>query len=152
MKNFFRLLFIVGLLTAGWLNRDKLRGFGAKAEVPEDSGGAATPEPAAPTATSSVTPHPAIESRQAAAKAYPALRIPDSAFHKRFLSLYEEAQFREPALLSDPNWPLKLAERTAISLGGGAMPTPLPPSAGTKPSSKLQGSALDMRPRSAPAH
>jgi hypothetical protein len=157
MKNFFRLLIVAGLLTAGWMNRDVLRGLKAKATT-LDGGEVQEPTPAtpAPAVAGRSTPHPATAAKAAATKAYPALGIADSAFNKRFRSFYEEAQFRDPALLSDPNWPLKLAERTAISLGGGAMPaTPAPSSSGAKPGAsgnKLQGSALDMRPGSAPSH
>jgi len=156
MKNFFRLLIVAGLLTAGWLNRDVLRGLTGKGTTISDG---EVQEPAAagpaPAAAGRPTPHPATAAKAAATKAYPALGMADSAFNKRFRSFYEEAQFRNPALLSDPNWPLKLAERTAISLGGGAMPaTPAPSSSSAKPGasgSKLQGSALDMRPGGTPA-
>lgn len=160
MKNFFRLLIVAGLITAGWLNRDKLRDLRAKAGTLDDSEVVTKPPSTpAPAEVANPTPHPATAAKAAAAKAYPALKIPDSAFNKRFISLYEEAQFREPLLLSDPNWPIKIAERTAIALGGG--PMPVPPagsqphapagSSSTLPSSKLKGSALDMRPGSAPA-
>lgn len=160
MKNFFRLLIVAGLITAGWLNRDKLRDLRTKAGTIDDSE-VVTKPPAtpAPVVVANPTPHPATAAKAAAAKAYPALKIADSAFNKRFISFYEEAQFRDPVLLSDPNWPLKIAERTAISLGGGPMPATPEPSSGQTPSSsgsklpsaKLKGSMLDMRPGSAPA-
>lgn len=152
MKNFFRLLIVVGLITAGWLNRDKLRGLSGKAGTTEESEAVAAAPPPVAAAVNS-TPHPAAAARAAAAKAYPALLIPDSAFNKRFISFYEDAQSRDPALLRDPNWPLKIAERAALSLGGGPMPATPTPSSGAKSSpNKLKGSVLDMRPGSGPAH
>ena len=145
MKNFFRLLIVIGLVTAGWLNRDKLRDLRVKPTTLDDGETvAATPTAPASTPVANPTPHPATAAKAAAAMAYPALKIPNSAFNKRFISLYEEAQFREPALLSDPKWPIKLAERTAVALGGGAMPVAATP-APVKPLG-LQGSALDKKP------
>ncbi len=144
MKNFLRLVLIVGLLVAGWMNRHLLTGKTEKvdAEAAEEIATPAAPSPAPVAGVP--TPHPATAARAAAVQTYPALKIPDSAFNKRFRSLYEEAQSRDPQFLADPNWPIKLAERTAVALGGGALPvanTPPP----VKPSG-LQGSALDKRP------
>ena len=146
MKNVFRLLLVVGLLAAGWLNRDKLRGLRGGPTTLKDAEGepptteversaAATPPP---------TPHPARDAQIAAAKAYPALGIPDSALNKKFRALYAQAQVSEPALLARPDWPLKLAERAAIALGGGPMPVPTTP-APSKPFTPLRN-GLDMAP------
>ncbi len=50
--------------------------------------------------------------RQATAK-YPALAQEGSAIHTRFLALYNDAKQNNPKLLSDPNWPIILADRAS---------------------------------------
>jgi hypothetical protein len=153
MNNFFRLLIIAALLVAGWHYRDRLTGFLGEPTTPievekESAVVAKSAEPAAPV-RSGATPHPARDARVAAAKAYPGLALPDSALNRRFLALYAEAQRSDPALLAREDWPLRLAERAAIALGGGAMPVSAPPrpiSSRAVTPKPLTGSALDRRP------
>ncbi len=147
MKNVILLLVVVGLLVAGWRHRDKLTGMLKKpgsGEVAEEGSifGSSVGEPPVEGATK---PHPAKEAQIAATKAYPALGIPNSAFNKKFLALYAEAQRSEPQLLAQSDWPLKLADRTAVALGGAPMPVPQTPA--PVQASGLQGSALDKRPK-----
>ena len=53
----------------------------------------------------------AKDAQKKAVEKYPDLGRPGTAFHTRFVSLYEDAQKNTPALLSDPNWPIALADR-----------------------------------------
>lgn len=50
--------------------------------------------------------------RQATTK-YPALAQQGSPLHTKFIALYNDAKQNNPALLSDPNWPMTLADRAA---------------------------------------
>jgi hypothetical protein len=144
MKNLFLLLLLIGLLAAGWHYRQTLQGFKpgtttADSPVTEAvQGTAATPPPA--------TPHPAMESRATALKTYPGLGLQGSAFNKKFIELREKMERTEPAFLTQPDWPLRLAERTAKELGGAAMPPVGTPSLLKGPSG-LQGSSLDQKPK-----
>ncbi len=106
------LLFVVGLLIVGWMNRDKLRG------VPAAVGTALHLSPA--------TPDPAREAQRQAAAVYPGITRPDSALNKKFVALYQDAQVNDPALLSRPDWPFVLAERAVVSLGGAPLPRSVP--------------------------
>jgi hypothetical protein len=137
MKNVLLLLLVVGIPVAAWLNRGRIMAL----VTPLAPGGEVTSNGAAP----GLTPHPAKEARLAATNAYPALAVPNSPFNKKFLALYAEAQQREPELLARADWPLQLADRTAVALGGARMPVPGTPEP-VRPSG-LQGSALDKRPK-----
>jgi hypothetical protein len=155
MKNVFSVLLIVGLLTLGWVNRGKLTGLRGEPSTIDQP---ATPEVAPPGSTPAssaqsapappATPHPAKEALAAVRQAYPALFIPESPLNKKFVALHAEAERHNPALLAQPNWPVTLAERAAIALGGGVMPLPTTP-APPKPLG-LQGSALDKKPKGHP--
>ncbi len=138
MKNVLLLLLVVGIPVAAWWHWDKVMAF----VKPVPAGEVAAD--GAPSAAGR-TPHPAAESKLAATKAYPALGVATSPFNKTFLALYAEAERSEPKLLARADWPLVLADRTAVALGGAPMPVPATPDPG-RPSG-LQGSALDKRPK-----
>lgn len=149
MKNIFLLLLIAGLLYLGWTNRGLLTGSTnpAAAEDSAENAPATTPQtgPDTQPPPPAVTPHPAKESMAAAVQAYPGLKIVNSPLNKKFLELHAQAQRAEPRLLSQADWPLRIAERAARALGGGAMPTPATPVKVGRPSG-LSGSALDLKP------
>lgn len=132
MKGFLSLIIIIGGLTAGWLNRDKLSDLLAKHNAPsaEDS---STEDSASPAAhRSAATPHPAREAQAQATALYPGLTIPNSALNQKFVALYKESQATNPALLSRPDWPLTLAEKAVVSLGGAPRPRNTTAAAGTQ--------------------
>jgi glutaredoxin len=123
MKNFLTLIVLAGLLIAGWNYRDNLTGLFTTAgtntgETPE------TPSLNLPDLlpkSPSATPHPASESQAQAKAIYPGLAKPDSPLNKKFVALYREAQANDPALLTRPDWPIELADRAIVSLGGTPM-------------------------------
>ena len=147
MKNVARLLLIIGLLVAGWVNREKLHGLGSGSSTFEAT---PTPTPALAAPPASVaeqrppaTPHPAKESQEQAIKLYPALTHADSELHKKFAALYEDARRSNPDLLARPDWPMKLAERAMVGLGGAPLPVPTPTPKSVKP---LPPTTLDAKP------
>lgn len=125
MKSFLSLILVIGLLFGGWMNRDKLSGLLGKAGATGDEA-SSNPELIAS------TPHPAREAQAQATAIYPALAVPNSAFNKKFVALYKDAQSADPALLSRPDWPLQLAERAVVSLGGAPLPRSKPAASGTQ--------------------
>jgi len=146
MKNVVSLLLIIGLVVVGVMNRDKLRGLiGSSSTVDEIP--MATPEPVPDTHADSTpppaTPHPAKESQAQAVSVYPGLKIPNSALNKKFVALYADARRGDPAMLTRPDWPMKLAERAMVELGGAPLPVPTPAPRGT---GTLPGGALDSKP------
>lgn len=142
MRNFFLFLILIALAAAGWHYRGVLTGQPGSGETTEFK----LPFSAEPTPPPPPTPHPALEAQTAALKAYPALGLPDSPFNRTFKELHAEAKRNNPQLLAQPDWPIKLAEKTAISLGGGPQPIPGAPTP-VRPWG-LKGSALDQRPPS----
>ncbi len=126
MKNFVRLIVLVGLLIAGWTYRDRLRGLTGQPGPTEEEDSSTLEVPAGATQRGAATPHPAREAQARAAAAYPGLKLPNSALNKKFVALYKESQAMDPALLSRPDWPLQLAERAVVSLGGAALPRSTP--------------------------
>jgi glutaredoxin len=132
MKGFLSVLIIVGGLTAGWLNRDKISNFFHKPDAAEvadsDSPAADAPKPAAAAPVSAAprgpaaAPNPAREAQAKATAIYPGLAVPNSALNQKFVALYKEAQASDPALLSRDDWPLTLAERSMVALGGSPLP------------------------------
>jgi hypothetical protein len=160
MNKWTLLLILVGLGAIGMLNRDKISAsLGHKpAETAEASG-----EPA-PITPVPITPHPAQESIKKARAVYPALAVPDSVFNKKFIELFNAKKASDPEFLVAADWPMKLAQQAADSLGGAVTtyqaPTEVSTSAlnarpakvvgSTVPPSVqlpgLKGSALDQRP------
>jgi hypothetical protein len=130
MNKWFLLLVLIGVGVAGWMNRETVSGW---------LGHKTTDQPSEPTGPA--TPHPATESRALATRTYPALAVPGSPFNIRFLALYNDARASNPGLLTEANWPMQLAERTAKLVGNRAMPTP---------AANQFGSQLDMRPGGTP--
>ena len=135
MKNILGFLIIVGLLAVAFVNRERLAAvFGRSptvAEVPpEPEPVPVTPEPEPPKPPAP-TPHPALEAQQKAKQLYPGITIPNSALNKKFVSLYNETQQNNPALLAQADWPLQLAERAVVAMGGQPLarttPAPLTP-------------------------
>jgi glutaredoxin len=123
MKNVLSLILVIGLLTAGWINRDKLSGLTAKSgPTVEEEAPSTQDSPVAPAQRSTATPHPAREAQAQATALYPGLALPNSALNKKFVALYKESQSTDPDLLSRPDWPLQLADRAVVSLGGAPMP------------------------------
>jgi len=145
MKNVVSLLLIIGLVVVGVMNRDKLSGlFGRSSTVEEIP--MATPEPVPEPRESTpppITPHPARESQAQAMIVYPGLKVPNSALNKKFVALYADARHSDPAMLARPDWPMKLAERAMVELGGAPLPVPTPVSRGT---GALPGGPLDSKP------
>jgi hypothetical protein len=154
MKNFFLLLLLAGLGYAGWHFRGHLTGLAGKPTTLEEDaapGDGAAMRPPAPDGAPRppATPHPAHEAQIAVLKAYPALGLPDSPFHRTFKELHAQARRANPQLLTQPDWPIQLAERTAVALGGGVQPIALPtPPPVLRPMTPPR-SALDKLPPSA---
>lgn len=74
-------------------------------------------------------PHPAQGAKEAAMKMYPQLGVKDSTFNKTFRDLYVEESQKNPELLTQADWPLILAHRTADILTPPApttAPSPVP--------------------------
>ena len=131
MTKWLLLLIVAGLAVAGWFNRDKFSSWTTtKASVEQILGPA--------------TPHPATASTALAIKAFPALGVEGSPFNKKFVQLFSEMKETNPAFLSQPDWPMQLAERTAHELGGAvaAVPSATP--------AQMQGGLLDVRPPGGP--
>ena len=63
------------------------------------------------------TPHPARAATQAAIARYPALGQRNSSFNLLFLDLLDQRKKEDPASLAQPDWPLQLADETALKLG-----------------------------------
>jgi glutaredoxin len=126
MKNLLTLIVLAGLLTAGWLYRDKLSGIfttaGTTAEETLETLDLPAPNLPEFLSRSSATPHPAREAQARATAIYPGLAKPDSQLNKKFVAFYREAQQNDPRLLTRPDWPIELAERAMVSLGGAPMP------------------------------
>jgi len=130
MKSLLILLLVIGLPVAGYLNRDKLSEMWAKhnggnapsaEEAPADDNG--NPALAAALAKrNAATPNPAREAQARATAIYPGLAIPNSPLNQKFVALYKEAQASDHALLSRADWPLTLAERAVVAVGGKPMP------------------------------
>jgi hypothetical protein len=56
------------------------------------------------------------EAQKKALAKHPDLGREGSPFHTKFLSLYKEIKEKEPKLLSNPSWPIVLADRTEEAL------------------------------------
>jgi glutaredoxin len=119
VKSFLSLIIVVGLLAAGWVNQEKLSGLLTKLSAPTED---AAEESSATSQRVAATPHPAREAQAKATSLYPGIAVPNSAMNKKFVELYKDAQASNPALLSRPDWPLQLADRAIVSLGGKPLP------------------------------
>jgi hypothetical protein len=91
-----------------------------------------TPEPTptpAPTPTPIPTPNPAKGATEQALRLYPDLAKKNTIFNKTFRDLYQQEKTSDPELLTDFDWPLRLANQTASILGVKPVslsPTPTP--------------------------
>jgi glutaredoxin-like YruB-family protein len=98
------------------------------------------PAPVAPAPSVSTppgpTPHPAREAQVQARTLYPGLAVANSSLNQKFVALYKDAQANNPALLSSPDWPLTLADKAIVALGGSPMPRTA--AAGAQPSQAKQ--------------
>jgi glutaredoxin-like YruB-family protein len=127
MKSFVSLIVVIGLAVAGWMNRDRLSGLWTQADTASED---AVPNPGLPNAKDPApTPHPAREAQAQASARYPGLKLANSPLNLKFVALYKEAQSSNPALLSRPDWPLRLAEQAVASLGGAPVPAQNAPAA-----------------------
>lgn len=97
MKSIVILIVVAGLAAAGWMNRDQLSGLWAHA--------------AKTLGVAALTPHPAREAQAQVMARYPRLKVANSPLNRKFIALYKETQSSNPALLSHPDWPLRLAEQ-----------------------------------------
>lgn len=81
-------------------------------------------------AAPSPTPHPAKGAMKAAIQLYPDLAKKDSAFHLLFLDLLNQRKKTDPVSLTQPEWPLDMAQEIAKKLGiqpsSAPSPTPAP--------------------------
>ncbi|EDY17242.1 hypothetical protein CfE428DRAFT_5260 [Chthoniobacter flavus Ellin428] len=84
--------------------------------------------PNAPVAAQNFQPNPAQGAKEAAIKMYPQLAVKDSTFNKTFRDLYLEESQKHPQLLTQADWPLILAHRTADIL---TPPAPIVPAGPT---------------------
>lgn len=129
MNKWTLLLILIGLGALGMINRDKISGYLThKTAETEDASGT----PAA------VTPNPASESIAKARKTYPALAVPNSAFNKKFVELYNAKKQSDPAFLASAEWPMQLAQDTANALGAAVSSYQAP--------TEVSKSALNARP------
>lgn len=128
MKGLLYLVVILAAVYVTWTNREKYVHLfsphktavvvdGDEDEAPSRDGANAGTAPGA-----AATPHPAREAQAQATALYPGLSIANSGLNQKFVALYKEAQANNPALLSQPDWPLTLADRAAVALGGAPMP------------------------------
>lgn len=149
MNKFVGLLIVIGLVVVVITNRDKIAALRGGAQTEESEAGnteniPSTQSEPPPTATGAATPHPAMEAQAQAAKLYPGLLNPASPLNKRFIALHSEAKLNNPQLLTQADWPLTLAERAMVDIGGAPMARSTPAPITPKP---LPGSALDQRPK-----
>jgi hypothetical protein len=138
MNKVVGLLLLVGLVAAAYVNRDKIAALRGEPKQEEVATSEPTPEPAQPNAT----PHPARESQALATRLYPGLNNPGSGFNKKFLALHSEAQRNNPELLTRPDWPITLADRTMVALGGSPVARSTPVPITPKP---LTGTVMDQK-------
>jgi glutaredoxin len=122
MKSVLSLVLIVGLVIAGWINRERISGLWAKTDATADESSSDGDASRAGSQRNAATPHPAREAQAQAMRLYPGLGRANSALNLKFVALYKEAQSTNPGLLARADWPLELADRAATSLGGAPMP------------------------------
>jgi glutaredoxin len=122
MKGFLSLVIIVAGLFVTWTNREKFIHLLSKGDTVPAETAETKDTPDETTRRSAATPHPAREAQAQATALYPGLSIPNSALNQKFVALYKEAQASHSPLLSHPDWPLTLAERSVVALGGAPMP------------------------------
>ncbi|XHR27521.1 MAG: YqaE/Pmp3 family membrane protein [Chthoniobacteraceae bacterium] len=76
----------------------------------------AQPPPSASATSAQATTFKTVSDAQAEAiRRFPDLAKKDSALNKAFLALYNEAKTSRPALLTAPDWPIRLAEKAAAA-------------------------------------
>lgn len=114
MNKWTLLLILIVLAAAGILNRDKISAyFGNK-----------PPVEAPPPVVVAATPNPAKESIEMARRRYPQLAVANSPFNVHFVDLYNTAKTSDPTMLTQADWPMKLADRTAHDLTAAVTPQP----------------------------
>ena len=120
MNKWLLLLIVGGLAAVGWFHHETI------SEWVAQKTGRAIPSPELEQLDKpgrpAATPNPAADSVAQARRIYPALAKAGSPFNLRFVALFKEMQASNPDFLAKPDWPIRLAERTAKDLGGAAMP------------------------------
>jgi hypothetical protein len=110
------------------------------------------------------------EAQQAAVEKYPDLTRAGTPIHTKFLQLFHEVQETDPSLLSNPEWPLILADQAyalvaadsphaAPSASSASTPspaasapaTPPPPRAAQAPTAPAAGAGTQAEPSAGPA-
>lgn len=133
------------------INKDRISAYINNKPLASDSD-ASTPAP--------TTPNPATDSIAQARKAFPALAVSGSPFNRKFVELYNAKKESEPKFLAAADWPMKLAQQTADTLGATSFQPPTETSTSAlneRPYQSttvapavqlpgLKGSALDQRP------
>ena len=64
------------------------------------------------------------EAQRKATVKYPELAREGSPLHNKFIVLYKQAKEKDPAFLTQPNWPLLLADRAAAEIAPQVDPNP----------------------------
>jgi glutaredoxin len=125
MKSILGLLLVIGLLAVGWANRERIQEHLASRGVNTDTKEIPPLTDLIPTPfrqdTPVATPHPAQQAQAQAKAIYPGLAVPNSALNQKFIALYKDTQASNPTLLTSPDWPLQLADKAMIALGGSPM-------------------------------
>lgn len=129
MKGFLSLVIIAAGLFMTWTNREKFIHLFSKSDTEAVETAETTDSPADAPRRSAATPHPAREAQMQATAIYPGLSIPNSALNQKFVALYKEAQASNSPILTHSDWPLTLAERAVVALGGAPMPRTSSPQA-----------------------
>jgi hypothetical protein len=88
--------------------------------------------------------------KQAIAK-YPDLTRDGSELHTKFLELYHEVQETDPGLLSNPNWPLILADQAYALLAADAARSGASASPSPEPSPTASATPAPSAPQATPA-
>lgn len=84
-----------------------------------------TPSPT-PQVTQTLPPTHSVEQATAQAiRLYPALAQKDSPFNKAFVLLYTQSKEKNPQLIATSDWPIRLANQVAASLGVAPQAVPV---------------------------
>ena len=121
MKGFLSLLIIIGGVVSCWMNWDKINDLLASHNITLLRGPKTSESSSAGSQLPVGTPHPATQARAQAMTLYPGLAVANSALNQKFVVLYKEAEANHSPILTHADWPLALAEKAMVSLGGAPM-------------------------------